>query len=160
MALFDPLSNVDPNELGAHHYQVFLWPKTWQSYTGTGQHTWEVRRLAHAEEGAIPPRPGIYTLVIQPSVASHPACAYLMYVGQAADLRERFHQYMTTERRATGRPKLVRLLTVYSDYLWFCYTEVAATNLNVVEDALITAFNPPANSKISGILGRARRAFS
>jgi excinuclease UvrABC nuclease subunit len=113
-----------------------------------GSLSWRTRKLEREQKAHIPTSSGIYTLIIKPDIVSHPESAYLMYVGQAVDLRDRFEKYITTERRR--RPKVYRLLLKWEGHIFFCYTEVAASDLDFVEDGLLSSFLPPANSNFPG----------
>jgi hypothetical protein len=135
------------NEKKAHEHQFVLWPRMWQDYSKVElTHNWHLHQLIKSEKVNIPIEPGIYTLLIQPGIASHPACSYLMYVGQASSLRRRFGEYLTSEKRKSGRPNIFRLLNMYENNLWFCYTLVSNDQLDMYEDALMASYLPPKNS--------------
>jgi hypothetical protein len=136
-----------------------LWPRTWNQYTSTYCNGWQIVRLHAASKAAIPASPGIYTMLIQPGIATHPAASFLMYVGQTQDLADRFDQYLTVERRPEGRPKVVRLLHKYEHHLWFCFCQVALPDLDPAENALINAYDPPCNEAVEAELRAARKAF-
>jgi excinuclease UvrABC nuclease subunit len=150
---------AEQDEFKAHTQEFTLWPRKWQACDCVPMQTWSIHRLATEERRRIPNGPGIYTLLVQPGIVRHPACSYLMYVGQALSLRRRFGDYLTRERRAQGRPKIFRLLSKYSDYVWFCYTVVPRENLQEVEDALISGFIPPCNDRLRAELRPAKGAF-
>lgn len=152
-----PKDLIDQQEYALHQWRVSLWPKCWKAYPAPVPLAWTVEELSTGKKGSIPERPGIYTLLVQPAIASHPAASFLMYVGQAVNLRKRFETYLTSEKRI--RPKLVRLLHTCEGYIHFCYTEISSKSLDTVEDALLEALNPSANSKLPGTVARARRAF-
>ena len=105
----------------------------------------------------MPTTTGVYSLVIQPRIAGHSGCSYLMYVGKAKNLRARFGDYLTRER--IKRPKVVRVLELYSGHLTFFYSTIDETVLDVTEEELINAFVPPCNSKFTADVQRARGAF-
>lgn len=151
----------DQDEMKAHTYEFILWPRRWQDFQTNPNATydWTIRRLDKSEKNGIPDKPGIYTLLIQPGIAGHPACSYLMYVGQAQSLRHRFEDYLGSERRETGRPKIFRLLNKYSDYIWFCFTPVSLAELDNVEKTLIKAYEPPCNNQIPAEVSKVRGAF-
>ena len=146
------------DEMKAHMREFVLWPLRWQQYT-PGNHAWHLQRLRPDDVNNIPESAGVYTLLIQPGIASHPSCSYVMYVGRSDSLRRRFREYLGPERRATGRPKIYRLLHRYSDYLWFCFTEVEAARTKDVEDALMTAYVPPENDQLPAEIRNIRGAF-
>jgi len=155
MAVDDLLN--EGSELVAHRYQFTLWPRRWREYVR--RHAWAIRKLQAAERRHIPHRPGIYTLLVQPRIARHPGCSYLMYVGQAVDLHERFGDYLSKERRDSGRPKIVRLLNLYPDHVWFCYAAAPRRSLDAIEDALSQAYIPPCNDRFPARISKVVRAF-
>ena len=136
------------NELIAHECRFVLWPRQWANYENRHALDWRIRRLAEAERPDIPNEPGVYTLLIQPDIAAHPACSYLMYVGKAERLRRRFRDYLVREKREKGRPKIFRGLNLYSSYLWFCFTLAPVEILGDVEDTLLNAYVPPWNDQL------------
>ena len=145
------------NELRDHGHWFTLWPERWSTYSDV--HEWKLSRLADSELHNIPADPGIYTLLALPSIADHPACSYLMYVGQTVSLRRRFGDYLNKERRESGRPKMFRFLNMYSDQVWFCFTLVDKASLDAVEDGLRDAYIPPLNDDFSGELSNVVGAF-
>jgi len=159
----EPLSVTDiikeQDDMKAHCWDLVLWPKKWQDYHCSQAGDWETYRLGDVERESIPDQPGIYTLLVQPGIAKHPACSYLMYVGQATSLHRRFGDYLNRERRATGRPKIFRLLNKYSDHLWFCFSRIPQESLTEVEDALIAAHVPPCNDQLPAEIRAVRGAF-
>lgn len=152
-----PTDIITQSEYGLHRWEISLWPKPWKAFALKARFSWRVIALNTANELLVPTRPGIYTLLVQPQIASHPAASFLMYVGQATSLRARFKQYLTSERKI--RPLVMRLLNTCSDYVHFGFCEFSKTELDSIESALLAAFNPPCNSKIPGEVGKARRAF-
>lgn len=155
---FEPIDLVEQqDECLAHLVRFPLWPAKWQAFTSDVALSWTIRKLEHDEKENIPSTAGIYSLLIQPAIASHPACSYLMYVGQAQNLQDRFYNYLTTEQRI--RPKVVRLLHKWRGYIHFCYSNVPVGQLTVVEDALLDAYIPPVNSRFPGQLASVVRAF-
>ena len=149
----------EQDELAAHRYEFYLWPKQWLGYTRSDCRDWRWRRLKDGERQNIPNKPGIYTLLVQPGIAKHPRCSYLMYVGKTRSLRERFRQYLGKERTETGRPKIMRLMSKYENHMWFCFAYVPRLRLGTAETALIEAFIPPCNDQLPAKLGRTKRAF-
>ena len=137
-----------------------LWPRMWDSYTEPMPLSWFCRRLDEAERSHIPTEPGVYTLLIQPGLADHPHCSYLIYVGKAESLRERFHDYLTKERRNPRRRHMHRALNKYPNHLWFCFAEVPSASLREIESALIVAYAVPfLNREIPSELRPVERAF-
>ena len=112
-----------------------------------GALSWTVVKLEDASRKAkaVPSKSGVYTLLVQPGIASHPSCSFLLYVGQAKSLLKRFGDYLAREKKETGRPKIFRILNRYDGYLWFCFSQVAAADLDHVEDSLIESYVPHCN---------------
>jgi len=157
MAVTDIIN--EQNEYKAHCHGFALWRRKWQEYCDICVLDWQLYSLAGHERSNIPDQPGIYTLLVQPGIASHPACSYLMYVGKTTSLHRRFREYLTKEKRETGRPKVFRLLNMYPDHTWFCFSLVPEANLADVEDALVIAYLPPANDRLPAQVRRVIGAF-
>lgn len=157
MAVIDIINQV--GEMKIHRYEFVLWQRKWQEHRGIYPLSWRVYPLAKSQRAAIPQEPGIYTLLVQPGIANHPACSYLMYVGQTKSLRRRFGDYLNERRRETGRPKILLLLNLYPEHTWFCFSPVPMDKLDAVESALITAYIPPANDQLPAEVSAIRRAF-
>lgn len=147
----------EQGEMSEHRYPFTMWPRRWTTYTGV--HEWQLTKLDESQSGNIPNAPGIYTLLALPRIANHPACSYLMYVGQTESLYRRFREYLTKERRESGRPKIFRFLHNYSEWVWFCFTAVDLNLLDTVEVGLRDAYIPPLNNNYSGELSRVVGAF-
>lgn len=82
-----------------------------------------------------------------------------MYVGKTNSLHRRFGEYLNQEKRETGRPKIFRLLNVYPDHTWFCFSLVSQTDLVNVEEALLAAYIPPANDQLPAEVSKVTGAF-
>jgi excinuclease UvrABC nuclease subunit len=135
-----------------------LYPDTWNKYSLT--HVWKGEKLDITKAKDIPDESGIYTLILQPGIANHPACSYLMYVGQTNSLRRRFREYLTSEKKESGRPRLFVFLNLYDGFICFYYTPVKMEALNDVEDNLTVAYQPPLNKELKGTTGISRNAFT
>lgn len=158
MPVIDLIDEQD--EMSKHMWnEVVLWPRQWQRYQMVQPFNWQICRLVEVERQNIPDHSGIYTLVIQPKVFGHPACAYLMYVGKTISLRRRFTEYLNERNRETGRPKILRLLNKYPDHTWFCFTPISENEISQVEDDLISAYIPPCNDQFPASISRVINAF-
>ena len=139
---------TEENVAKAHVHRFSLWPRKWDEFDeGIQAFSWRIEKLHIDARDNIPTSSGVYTLLIQPGIANHIACSYLMYVGQTNSLRRRFGEYLNEVKRRRGRPLINRLINMYFDYSWFCYTEVEMTNLGKVENALLEAYLPPKNDR-------------
>src|SRR5208283_5047888 len=96
------------NQLKIWTHEFTLWPQRWQTYARN--HEWIGQKLEEVNAKRIPTCPGIYTLVVQPGIAGHNACSYLLYVGQTVSLRRRFGEYLRRERLQVVRPKMTYFL--------------------------------------------------
>ena len=130
-----------------------LCPDTWKTYSPT--HAWQGEKLDSSRINQIPDAPGVYTLILQPGIAEHPACSYLMYVGKAKSLRRRFRDYLTSEKLVTGRPRIFIFLNLYEGFIFY-YTPVKMEALKPVEDSLTDAYQPPLNTEVKGTFGTAK----
>jgi len=153
---------TEQDEAQSHQHTFCLWPKMWQEYSKTTNRSfkWRENKFAITEVEKVPDKAGLYTFLIEPRVANHPSCSYLMYVGQTGNLRIRFQQYLKEKDRESGRPKVVRLLNKYPDYLFFCYTILSNTqNIDILEQALISAYIPPCNDRLPASINKVVEAL-
>ena len=149
-------------QLGAHRYTFSLWPQQWAAYNLPDLFQWEIHPFQRDQIENIPNKPGIYSFVIQPGIASHPACSCLMYIGKTErPLQKRFKEYFGEQQNVVkGRPKILALLNQYQGYLYFCCSVIAETErIGEIEDALISAFIPPCNDQFPSEIGRIVGAF-
>lgn len=147
MSVYDLI--IDQDEAKSHEHTFILWPKLWQEYIDNQgfAFNWQECQFLSTEVDGVPNEPGLYTFTIQPRVANHPSCSYLMYIGKTKrTLRQRFREYLKEMQRESGRPKITRLLNKYPANTFFCYAvpqeDAPLTNM---EEALLGAFIPPCN---------------
>ena len=143
------------DEYIAHVWKICLWPRQWRTCDPQLSLPWQSVELHNSQRREVPQYAGIYSLVVQPGIAGHPACSYLMYVGQTKNLRRRFNDYLTAERR----PKVLRLLEKYQGYIQFFYSGVDERELDDMEEQLFNAFLPPCNSSFTGVMNKIVGAF-
>lgn len=140
----------EEDNLKARSVEFTLVPDAWKAFGGDLLPcSWQMTKLDQSGRNhpCLGDRAGIYTLLVVPGIATHPACAYLMYVGQTHNLGDRFGNYLVTEKKTRKRPNVFRLLNIYEGYIWFCFTEVEADRLDEYENALMDAYMPPVNAK-------------
>jgi hypothetical protein len=159
MSVVDLIEKQD--QLIAHRYTFFLWPQKWSAYNLSDQFDWEIHPFQPDQVENIPSEPGVYSFVIQPGIASHPYCLYLMYIGKTnRTLRERFREYLREREDPDGRPKIVRLLNKYQGYTHFCCSAIEKKErIGDIEDALINALLPPCNDQFPAEVRRTIGAF-
>lgn len=142
----------DEDKLKSRKVEFTLMPDAWNKFRIT-QDTfpcaWKIIKLDEDSKNDVDltKEAGIYTLIVQPGIASHTACSYLMYVGQTNNLHRRFLNYLRTEKKTRKRPNVFRLLNIYDDHIWFCFIKVAFGKLDDYENALMNAYIPPINDE-------------
>ncbi len=148
-------------QLKAHIWCFRLWPRQWAAYNLTFRFEWKIYPFQRDQLSNIPRHPGIYGLVIQPGIALHSNCSYLMYIGKAeSTLRDRFRKYFYERDDPMARPKILELLNRYEGYVHFyCSTIEQRERIKQIEDALINAFLPPCNTDLPAETRRIAGAF-
>ncbi len=155
----------DEDEKIIHRHEFTLLPRLWREYPTTQTFSWNMVPLSSDHKLDVPEHPGVYTLLVQPGIAGHPACSFLMYVGRAKSLRSRFHNYLSQEKRVNGRPKIFRLLHRYPANTWFCFATLSSVeaysefDLYQAELSLYNAFLPPCNDMIPARPAAPKAAF-
>lgn len=150
------------NQFKIHQRTFTLWPRQWEEYNLPDSFKWEIHPFKQNQAERIPNKPGIYSFLIQPGIASHPSCSYLVYIGKAdkCNLRKRFRDYFSELKNPKGRPKILDLLQSYQGYLHFCCSAIAERErIGEIEDALLSAFIPPCNDRLPAAINRIVRAF-
>ncbi len=147
MGVYDIIQQQD--EAKSHKIDFYLWPEMWRQYSKSVRQAlrWRIYLFDKNEVLNIPDQKGVYTFVIQPGIASHPACSYLMYVGKAVrkTLRDRFKDYLNEINNPKGRPKIIRL-NKHRGYIFFCCAEIVRdSSIGKLEKYLINAYLPPYN---------------
>lgn len=151
----------EQTQLAVHKYTFPLWPQRWAAYSLPDLFNWEIYPFQPTQIEKIPSQPGIYSFVLQPGIASHSHCSYLMYIGKTErTLRQRFKEYFGEQDNPEGRPKLLKLLNLYKDYLHFCCLIITKKErIMEIEKALINAFLPPCNDQFPAESSRVVGAF-
>jgi hypothetical protein len=150
----------DRDEIKLHTYEFCMVPRRWQAYPESWALEWRKFRLSIDQRQNIPMEPGVYTLLVEPGIANHAGCSYLVYVGKAeSGLRNRFNDYLREVRNEEGRPHIIELLSRYPDHLWFCFSPVPRDQCVELERALIHAYRPPFNDQIPAQVLEPRSAF-
>lgn len=129
-----------------------LSPKQWQTFSlDLTPYKWHEFKFEKKATDKIPANVGVYTFLIKPSIAGHPSCSYLMYVGRTTDqnLRKRFGQYIEEqEGKRKSRPRIEYMLRKYRDYLFFaCMPLNGAMTPDILEEKLQLAYIPPVNDE-------------
>jgi len=131
--------------------RMILSPVHWGSFVSPVPLDWEIILFSEDSVNAVPNNTrGVYSFVLQPGIANHPHCSYLLYVGKAKDqvFRARYRQYLQEKEKGidSRRVHISRMLQKWDGYLWFCYASVDnQDHINEIEDALLAAYLPSHN---------------
>ena len=135
-----------------------LYPELWKGTSITGffrDKTWKVVRFCDPQPKKISTKAGIYLFVVSPYCGGIKDHSYVFYVGQTKNFSQRYKEYLY-EKKGLGtnpRPKVVRFLNHFQDFLFFHFTEISESELNFAEDLLKDNLTPPGNDKKT-IFGR------
>jgi hypothetical protein len=143
--------------------QIILSPEKWKTYINPTPLDWHVVRFNKEAKNQIPnDKGGVYSFVLKPNIARHTDCSYLLYIGKAKQqsLRKRFLQYFSEKTKPKGRPRVQRMLVLWEEYLWFCYSTVDDTDqISTIERDLIGAYVPPINDDYPAEIRQAMKAW-
>jgi hypothetical protein len=142
---------------------MILSPKHWATCALPLTLAWDAMKFTPTNVNAVPDDfGGVYTFVVEPGIADHPRCSYLLYVGKAESqsFRQRYKQYLSYRGASKPRwPHVTNMLKKWDGYLWFCYARIDKKKLiRKVERTLQDAYIPPVNKQFWGKVGPARRA--
>jgi len=146
-----------------HLKRMILYPPLWLDFSLPAGVTlnWQVIRFGgDSTDHVFNTYGGVYSFIVQPNIASHPLCSYLLYVGRTKrSFRERYLEYLrdlNKDSQNTRRPHVTVMLQKWESYLWFCYARVDGEDaIKQTETALITAYLPPTNKDLPGVLQQA-----
>lgn len=149
-------------DLGLYRIErMILSPKHWATFNMPNTLNWKITKFDSANAGNVPATQfGVYSFVVQPGIAGHSACSYLMYVGKAEDqsLRKRFHQYFAHFKDTSRRTNISKLLRLWQGHIWFCYAPIAdQSKIDDAEQALLNAYLPPFNKRYKGVVAKQLR---
>ena len=147
-----------------HVKSMVLSPSNWATCQLPVNLTWKAVKFTDSNARQIPETCGVYTFLVQPSIANHPYCSYLLYVGKAQkNFRRRYRQYLQERRSGdeATRPHVTDMLQKWDGFLWFCYAGISQTDLiETVENALLVAYLPPTNKDFPAkVSAKLRRLF-
>ena len=127
--------------------RTILYPEGWTTYQPLTQLDWSAPPLQYPDPGSLDAVPGVYSFVVQPGVADHPASAHVMYVGKTNNLKRRYREYRTKKKVRTHMQKMKK----WTGWLWFYYSEVPTqVRPELVEAQLLKALLPPYNRAFPG----------
>lgn len=153
---------IEADELKRFEYSFRLSPTLWDRYSGPTDLQWECVPFGRHSLGTIPKIPGVYAFCVRPSIGGNLCGSYLLYVGMTnRDLRTRCREYVKAVRTGKDRPKVRRMLRLFSstNYLFFCFAGVANGDPAAIEQRLLEATVPPACTRLPATVQSAVDAF-
>lgn len=139
--------------------RMVLSPDQWAAFTIPIKLDWTLLHFRGENLKNVPNTfGGVYSFVVQPNIANHPACSYLLYVGKAKrrTFRARYQDYLQDLKLGakSRRRHVATMLKRWDGYLWFCYARVDDESLiDQIEVSLLTAYLPPNNKDFPGEIG-------
>jgi hypothetical protein len=152
---------IDGAMMTMHKHEVILWPDLWSSLQLPPHLTWKIVPFSAQSSGSIVREAGVYAFVVRPQTPLALTTSYLMYVGMTdRPLRQRFREYLRERDSGRIRPKLLRILPLYGEHLFFAFAPVpSGFTPEGIEAQLLAAFIPPGNDQINAHVNRIRKAF-
>lgn len=142
---------------------IVLSPNRWETFKSGLNLDWKLVKFKLGSIEDIPDdKFGVYSFVVEPGIANHPRCSYLLYIGKAEVqmLRDRLKQYFYEPSNPKGRGPIQDMIIDWPDHLFVCYAVVEDTTIiDDLENSLVEAFVPPLNQQYRGELGQAVRAW-
>ena len=165
--IFAAATATDRTLADYHVKRMVLSPEHWRRCSLPISLQWNTLAFTEANASLVPnDMQGIYSFLVQPGIAQHPACSYLLYIGQTErqNFRLRFRQYLRDWRAGSGsrRVHITEMLEKWEGFLWFAYAPVQDESLIVpIEDALLASYLPPANKDFPALVASdLRRLFA
>ena len=146
-AAFDLVDKIKEAEYA--QWPFVLRPSAWHSFGSAVQFNSSKVKFDDPYINSVPDdEMGVYSFVVEPGIANHPACSYLVYIGMTGrqTFRDRYKQYLKEPYQPKARPRIIRMLTSFPDHLYFYYAPLpVGTDVTAVEDQLLEAYWPPVN---------------
>ena len=157
----DAVANDLVSDAKYHTHSFTLWPSRWQQFLLPGLIlTWQDVPFDRSRTSEVPQQPGLYAFIIRPRTNSGLGPGYLMYIGEADDLRVRFLDYFREMGSDSGRPRVVLMLSSYQEHLDFRFACLpTSADPKTVEKALIETYVPPINKNYPASIRRVMGAF-
>lgn len=117
---------------------------------------WQEVKFEHSNEKLLPETMGVYMFVLRPDneLFANGQHSYIMYVGQAVDLRDRFKGYFHYVKSKKPSDQLKRIMILlWQERLQFHYFETpnfTEKALDDIEYDLIDMTVPPMNNRFRG----------
>ncbi len=138
---------IEADALQRYEYSFRLSLELWRRYRGPDDLRWECVPFRRSDWESIPKYPGVYAFCVRPMIGGNLCGSYVLYVGKTdRSLRTRCREYLRNIEADRERPKLLRMLRLFSgsDHLQFCYAVVTESSPTSIEKFLLEATVPPA----------------
>ena len=145
-----------------HHVRMMFYPPSWKTAPST-KVTWSSEDFPPVPKSLIPTQPGVYVFVVMTNLFGFDHGNGLFYIGKATNLNERIDAYIgEIGKRFVGRkrPLVWRMINQWHGHLKYYYTTTKdVAEAEILEDQMLTAFQPPFNKQFDATTSAARRAF-
>jgi len=140
-----------------HTQDFILWPKQWKAYPGHSLQ-WQTFKFTKGGLKEVPKMPGVYAFMVKPNIEGSLEASYLYYIGKTTrTLRKRCQEYLRDQNLKKGRPRVFDLLSRFKGRVYFACAPVDPPHQ--VEDDLIMALIPPANSTFPAKISKITRVL-
>ncbi|HYG09255.1 MAG TPA: hypothetical protein VD835_04715 [Pyrinomonadaceae bacterium] len=108
---------------------------------------WKKCKFTKAAGGLIPKKPGVYCFTLELGAPFPKDIVLPLYVGKSPNqnLHKRFLDYFSERTDYEGREKVVIMLNMFRDRLFFWWVELPRVYVDIVEEHLIMCCKPPCN---------------
>ncbi|GEM_PF-859043 len=109
---------------------------------------WKNCKFVSTAAQIVPDKCGVYCFAVDFGPPFPERIHVPLYFGKAANqfLSERFDDYLKERHKTSGREKIVIMLNLYRDSLYFWWAELPRVYVDVVEEHLIMCCKPPCNT--------------
>jgi len=145
--------DFDSDEGSKYTRRFIMWPERWMEFPEEVSLTWKSIKYTEDNLASLPDKTGIYAFIAKPEIANL-GISYLMYIGKAEkqSLLKRCPQYTQELKKEKGRPLIKQMLVKWAEHLFLYFSEVDKDKTSKVEEHLLAAFMPPANTQLPGKL--------
>lgn len=145
----------------SHQITMMFLPDAWNQANHQPL-TWTLKDFPPRPRSAIPPQPGVYAFVVEPSLFDLTAASGLFYIGKATNLYSRIGAYIGEIGKTTSkRPKVWKMVNRWNGHLKYYYTPTATVqDAEELEKELLNAFRPPFNTQYDAEVSFVMRAFT
>jgi hypothetical protein len=150
---FDPVTNKQVRgTLVAYKRNFILSPQQWNTLNGLYQHfTWHEIKFIEANRDTLPQVEGLYFFTASPKRTNAAFLNFLFYVGETQNINTRFSNYLDkADNPKSGQYKVYTIIEDFPDDLYFHYVLLPGqtqVERRIIEDAFLTGYIPPINSK-------------